>query len=84
MDVSNKILLNAEKCKGQSFYRFWVIKENQQGRGKITPRHTHTQIRVFLICKKGKHSSTVIDRDSMGRVITQTRGRAFQTLDRAF
>ena len=26
MNVSNKMLLNAEKCQGYSFYRFWVIK----------------------------------------------------------
>ena len=25
-NVSNKILLNAAKCKGYSFYRFWVTK----------------------------------------------------------
>ena len=24
--VSNEMLLNAAKCKGYSFYRFWVIK----------------------------------------------------------
>ena len=26
-NVSNKMLLNAAKCKGYSFYRFWVTKE---------------------------------------------------------
>ena len=25
-NVSNKMLLNATKCQGYSFYRFWVIK----------------------------------------------------------
>ena len=25
-DVSNEMLLNAAKCQGYSFYRFWVIK----------------------------------------------------------
>ena len=39
-NLSNEMLLNAAKCQGYSFYRFWVIRENQQmegGRGKITP-----------------------------------------------
>ena len=26
-NVSNKMLLNAAKCQGYSFYRFWVTKE---------------------------------------------------------
>ena len=26
IDVSNKILLNAAKCQGHSFYQFWVIE----------------------------------------------------------
>ena len=29
--VYNKILLNAEKCQGYNFYRFWVIKEKPTG-----------------------------------------------------
>ena len=41
-NVSNKLLLNATKCQGYSFYRFWVIKGKQ--RGKTTP--PPTQIRV--------------------------------------
>ena len=36
------MLLNAAKCQGYSFYRFWVIKGKQ--RGKTTP--PPTQIRV--------------------------------------
>ena len=51
-DVSNKMLLNAAKCQGYSFYRFWVIKEKPAGRGeaKITP----TKIRVNMnIASKG-------------------------------
>ena len=32
-NVSNKILLNAEKCQGNSFYHFWVIKRNLTGAG---------------------------------------------------
>ena len=42
------MLLNAAKCQGYSFYRFWVVKGKPKG-GKITPpphTHTHTQIRV--------------------------------------
>ena len=30
-NVSNKILLNAAKCQGYGFYRFWVIKETSTG-----------------------------------------------------
>ena len=26
-NVSNEMLLNAAKCQGYSFYRFWIIKE---------------------------------------------------------
>ena len=41
------MLLNAAKCQGYSVYRFWTIKENQQGEGgdKIT-HPSPTQIRV--------------------------------------
>ena len=35
-NISNKILLNAAKCQGCSFYYFWVIKGKPTG-GKITP-----------------------------------------------
>ena len=45
-NVSNRMLLNAAKFQGYSFYRFWVIKgkptEGGAGGGKITP----TLIRV--------------------------------------
>ena len=46
-NVSNRMLLNAAKCQGYSFYRFWVIKGKSTGRvgwGTITP--SPTQIRV--------------------------------------
>ena len=33
-NVSNKILLNAAKCKRYSFCRFWVIKGKLTGRGE--------------------------------------------------
>ena len=32
-NVFNKMLLNAAICQGYSSYRFWVIRENQQGGG---------------------------------------------------
>ena len=35
-DVSNKMLLNAAKCQGYIFYRFWVIKEKPT-ESKVTP-----------------------------------------------
>ena len=31
MNASNKMLLNAAKCQGYTFYRFWVIKEKPAG-----------------------------------------------------
>ena len=37
MIVSNRMLLNAAKFQGYSFYRFWVIKGNPSGGDKITP-----------------------------------------------
>ena len=40
-NVSNKILLNAAKFQGYSFYRFWVIKGKPNGGGggvKLQPR----------------------------------------------
>ena len=42
-NISNKMLLNARKCQGYGFYRFWVIKRKPTGGGKITPP---TQISV--------------------------------------
>ena len=41
--VSTKMLLNAEKCQGYSFYCFWVIKGKPTGQGGgITPPPHHT------------------------------------------
>ena len=48
MNVSHRMLLNAAKFQGYSFYRFWVIKGNPTGAGgggggKTTPSpYTHT------------------------------------------
>ena len=30
-NISNKIVMNAAKCQGYKFYRFWVIKEKPTG-----------------------------------------------------
>ena len=40
-NICNRMLLNAAKFQGYSFYRFWVIKEKPTGgeEGKITPPH---------------------------------------------
>ena len=47
MNISNKILLNAAKCQGYTFYRFWVIKGKPTGVGvKLLPSAPPTQIRV--------------------------------------
>ena len=34
-NVSNKMLLNAAKTQGYSFYRFWVIKRKPGVRGEV-------------------------------------------------
>ena len=39
MNVSNRMLLNAAKFQGYSFYRFRVIKGKPAGGSKITPTH---------------------------------------------
>ena len=47
MNISNKILLNAAKCQGYTFYCFWVIKGKPTGVGvKLLPSAPPTQIRV--------------------------------------
>ena len=43
-NISNKVLLNAAKCRGYSFYRFSVIKGKPTGGSKIVP--PPIQIRV--------------------------------------
>ena len=35
-NVSKKMLLNAAKCQGYTFYHFWVIKEKPTVESKIT------------------------------------------------
>ena len=44
-NVSNKMLMNAAKCQGNSFYSFWVIKGKPKGDVKLPPQ-SPTQIRV--------------------------------------
>ena len=48
-NVSNKMLLNAAKQQGYSFYRFWVIKVKPTG-GKITPTliRVKDNVKIFL------------------------------------
>ena len=57
--VSNKMLLNAAKCQGDTFYIFWVIKAAiPTGGVKLSPilpppsplpsKQTHTQIRIKM------------------------------------
>ena len=36
-NVSNKILINAAKCQGCTFYHFWVINRKLTGEVKLTP-----------------------------------------------
>ena len=52
MNVSNRMLLNAVKCHGYSFYRFWVVKgENQLGGGggvKLSPIQISAGLVSFL------------------------------------
>ena len=60
-NVSSKILLNAAKCQGYSFYRFWVIKwkPTRWGGCKITP--PPIQIRVKWKCNKSLLFSILSD-----------------------
>ena len=39
VNVSNKMLMNAAKCQGYSFYRFWLIK-GKPTRGLIHSTHS--------------------------------------------
>ena len=46
-NVSNKLLLNAAKFQGYSFYRWWVIKGKPTGVGvKLPP--THIRVKGYL------------------------------------
>ena len=45
-NACNKMLLNAAKCQGYSFYCYWVIKGNPTGGGKITPSPTLIRVNI--------------------------------------
>ena len=45
--VSNKMLMNASKSQGYSFYRCCVAKEKPTG-GKITSRRTQIRVKGFI------------------------------------
>ena len=56
-DVSNKMLLNATKYQGYSFYRFWVIKGIPTGGGKIIgtiPPPPHRSVNKSLFFRREK------------------------------
>ena len=67
-NVSNKMLLNAAKCQGDTFYRFWVIKEAiPTGGVKLSPTpsphlptHTRTQIRIKMTKVENKCSKIIL------------------------
>ena len=46
-NLSNEKLLNAAKCQGYSFYRFWVIKRKPAGRLHLILFGTSFQILVL-------------------------------------
>ena len=46
MNVSNKMLLNATRCQGYSFYGFWVIKGKPTGGVAPTPPHPPSKVRI--------------------------------------
>ena len=52
INVSNKILLNAAKFQGCSFYHFWVIKGKPTGwgGGKITPHPFQIRVNIRDTC----------------------------------
>ena len=50
-DVFNEMLLNAAKCQGYSFYRFWVIKGKPTVRVKLVPPKKIRLSLLFLLYK---------------------------------
>ena len=67
VNVSNKILMNAAKCQGYSFHRFWVIN-GKPTRGKFAP--PSIQIRV----KKPFHNNCVTKPKQMICFLIQNTG----------
>ena len=52
-NVSNRMLLNAAKYQGYSFYRFWVIKGKPTGgRVKLRPFPTHIRVKGLFFRSK--------------------------------
>ena len=47
-NVSNKMLLNAAKCQGYSFYRFWVIKGKPRGKTTSPPHRLGLKKQSFF------------------------------------
>ena len=52
-NISNKMLLNAAKCQGFKFYRFWVIEENRGSKITLPPntQKSVSTLYVFLSSK---------------------------------
>ena len=66
-NVSNRMLLNAAKCQGYSFYRFWVIKGKPTGggaEGKITHPPPPPPPRLGLIKLQTLDLKYYVKRDS--------------------
>ena len=64
-DVSNKMLLNAAKCQGYSFYRFWVIKGKPTGgRVKLPPPLIPPQLRLKLLFFRENNHFLIICKQS--------------------
>ena len=51
MNVSNRMLLNAAKFQGYSFYRFWVIKGNLGGKITHPPATPRLGLKDFVLFK---------------------------------
>ena len=62
---SDKIVLNAAKCQGYSFYRFWVIKEKPTREGKSIPPppsqiRVNNERRAWMVCLFFKNIINII------------------------
>ena len=53
-NISNKMLLNAAKCQGLKFYRFWVIEENRGSKITLplTPRNLYQLCTFFCLLSR--------------------------------
>ena len=66
-NVSNEMLLNAAKCQGYSFYRFWVIKGKLTEGVKLPPP---TQI---LVNRKQQISDIAIKLNNANAILSKLR-----------